>query len=82
MVQAILSGELAEVETCEDPIFGLHVPTYVPHVPDDVLIPRNTWLDGEAYDARAANLARRFKENFEKYASLAGEHMLAGGQGT
>lgn len=79
IVHAILSGQLAEVETCEDPVFGLHIPSHVPHVPTDVLIPRNTWRDREAYDAKAADLAQRFKSNFEKYANLAGEQVLAGG---
>jgi phosphoenolpyruvate carboxykinase (ATP) len=82
MVQAILSGELTEVETYEDPVFGLHIPVQVPHVPADVLIPRRTWQDGDAYDDRAAELARRFKANFEKYAHIAEETLLVGGPTT
>jgi phosphoenolpyruvate carboxykinase (ATP) len=81
MVQAILSGQLADVETYEDAIFGLHIPTHVPHVPESVLNPRDTWRDNDAYDDKAADLARCFKGNFEKYASLAGEGVLAGGPG-
>jgi phosphoenolpyruvate carboxykinase (ATP) len=79
IVHAILSGQLAEAETCEDPVFGLHIPMQVPHVPPNVLVPRNTWQDSEAYDAKATDLAQRFNANFEKYASLAGEQVLAGG---
>ncbi|MBD0325402.1 MAG: hypothetical protein ICV68_03170 [Pyrinomonadaceae bacterium] len=34
----------------------------------EVLTPRNTWKDPEAYDRKARDLARRFNENFKKYA--------------
>jgi phosphoenolpyruvate carboxykinase (ATP) len=67
MIRAILSGQLAEVETTPDPIFGVKVPNSCPDVPADVLQPRNTWADKGAYDKQARDLARRFNENFEKY---------------
>ena len=56
MVSAALAGELDSVETVEDPIFGLHIPVTVEGVPDEVLRPRATWADGEAYDAAAKKL--------------------------
>jgi phosphoenolpyruvate carboxykinase (ATP) len=68
MIRAILNGTLAEVETQPDPIFGLNIPVSCPDVPTEVLIPRNTWKDPEAYDQKARDLARRFNENFKKYA--------------
>jgi phosphoenolpyruvate carboxykinase (ATP) len=68
MIRAILSGSLAGVETRPDPVFGLNIPVSCPEVPAEVLIPRNTWKDKEAYDAKARDLARRFNENFKKYA--------------
>jgi phosphoenolpyruvate carboxykinase (ATP) len=37
-------------------------------VPSEVLRPRDTWADGEAYDAAAAKLARMFEDNFERFA--------------
>ena len=67
MIRAILSGELAKIETTTDPIFGVNVPASCPDVPAEVLQPRNTWADKEAYDRQASDLARRFNENFKKY---------------
>ncbi|MCM3903834.1 MAG: phosphoenolpyruvate carboxykinase [Pyrinomonadaceae bacterium] len=69
MIRAILSGQLADVETKPDPIFGVGVPVSCPDVPADVLQPRSTWSDKEAYDRQARDLARRFNENFKKYES-------------
>ena len=61
---AELYGDLAKAKSHEDPIFGFEIPTRCPEVPDKVLLPRNTWDDGEAYDAAARELAARFQENF------------------
>jgi phosphoenolpyruvate carboxykinase (ATP) len=67
MVSAILSGALDTVPTREHPVFGLHMPTAIAGVPDEVLDPRNTWKDKAAYDAQAAKLARLFRENDAKF---------------
>jgi phosphoenolpyruvate carboxykinase (ATP) len=53
MVHAALNGELDEVPTVLDPIFGLPVPIACPAVPDEDLSPRNTWADKDAYDQKA-----------------------------
>jgi phosphoenolpyruvate carboxykinase (ATP) len=68
MIRAILTGALSEIETRTDPVFGVHVPVSCPGVPAEVLTPRNTWRDKDAYDRQAADLARQFKENFQEYA--------------
>jgi len=68
MVRAALNGDLADVPTVVDPVFGVAVPTAVPGVPSEVLIPRTTWPDGVAYDAAARRIAAMFHENFAKYA--------------
>ncbi len=68
MINAALAGLLATVETITDPIFGLQIPVSVPIVPDEVLNPRNTWADKNAYDAQAKMLAGKFIENFKKFA--------------
>ncbi|HEX7118793.1 MAG TPA: phosphoenolpyruvate carboxykinase [Longimicrobiales bacterium] len=69
MVDAAISGRLDDVETRQDPIFGLHVPVSIPGVPDEVLMPRQTWSDPAAYDAQAKKLAGMFRENFETFAA-------------
>ncbi|HET9417287.1 MAG TPA: phosphoenolpyruvate carboxykinase (ATP), partial [Candidatus Limnocylindria bacterium] len=68
MVRAALSGALADVEYDLDPIFRVEVPRSVPGIPDDILNPRSTWVDPEAYDAKAQELAAMFVENFAVYA--------------
>jgi phosphoenolpyruvate carboxykinase (ATP) len=67
MVRAALAGALDGAAYVTDPVFGFEVPTSVPDVPPDVLIPRNTWADRSAYDAQARKLARMFQENFAQY---------------
>ncbi len=62
-VTAILDGSLAKAEYHTDPVFGLSIPKAVPGVPAEVLMPRNTWADGAAYDVQAAKLAKSFREN-------------------
>jgi len=68
MVRAAINGDLEGVETVMDPVFRVAVPVRVPGVPDEVLIPRNTWPDKVAYDEAANRIADMFHDNFEKYA--------------
>jgi phosphoenolpyruvate carboxykinase (ATP) len=67
MVRAALNGLLDDVPTVVDPIFGVAVPTTCPEVPDEVLQPRHTWHDKDAYDRQARKLARMFASNFEAF---------------
>ncbi|MBD2767843.1 phosphoenolpyruvate carboxykinase (ATP) [Hymenobacter sp. BT664] len=78
MITAALNGQLSEVKFTKHPIFGVAVPGAVPGVPTEILDPRNTWADKEAYDKTAADLAEKFVENFRKYADFANEEILAG----
>jgi len=77
MIRAILNGSLAQTETTPDPIFGVNVPVSCPEVPNEVLQPRNTWTDKDAYDRQAKDLARRFNENFKKYEAGVSEAVRA-----
>jgi phosphoenolpyruvate carboxykinase (ATP) len=70
MVQAAVEGELDNIETVQDPIFGLAIPAHVPGVPDDVLQPQNTWADKQAYEQKAKELAQKFRTNFQKFTHI------------
>ena len=71
MVNAVLSGALADAPAKPAPAFGLSMITRCPGVPDRLLDPRSTWADPEAYDRKAAELAGRFQENFRQFAGAA-----------
>ena len=77
MIRAILNGSLAQTATTPDPIFGVGIPVSCPDVPSEVLQPRNTWTDKDAYDRQARDLARRFNENFKKYEAGVSEAVRA-----
>jgi phosphoenolpyruvate carboxykinase (ATP) len=79
IVDAIHAGALDKVETVEDPVFGVQVPTTCPEVPSEILVPRNTWADKGAYDAQAKKVAGLFRENFKKYEAQASAEVRAAG---
>lgn len=79
MVRAALDGRLASAATEPDPTFGVHVPTSCPDVPSEVLKPRNTWKNKNAYDEKARCLAKLFNENFEQFASGVSDEVKASG---
>jgi phosphoenolpyruvate carboxykinase (ATP) len=66
IVHASLSGELEEVEYEKDPLFHIVRPKTCPNVPREILNPRNTWQDKEAFDLRAQKLAADFSAHFDK----------------
>jgi phosphoenolpyruvate carboxykinase (ATP) len=68
MLNAALVGDLDDVEFRTDPTFGFEVPSTVSGVPGELLTPRETWSDPEAYDRQAAKLASMFRQNIEQYA--------------
>jgi len=67
MLTAALAGELDDVETVTHEFFGLEVPKHIEGVPDELLNPRDTWADKDAYDKKARELTRMFAENFDRY---------------
>jgi phosphoenolpyruvate carboxykinase (ATP) len=72
LLDAALAGDLDDVETEIHPVFNLAMPRSCPGVPSEVLNPRNTWDDPDAYDAAATRLRDMFKANYEakSYAEL------------
>ncbi len=79
IIDAIHDGTLAQAPTVADPVFGVAVPTRCAGVPDEVLIPANTWQDPQAYQEAALQLAGLFHENFAAYADQASEEIRAAG---
>jgi phosphoenolpyruvate carboxykinase (ATP) len=77
MITAALEGKLENVEFEAHPVFGMMMPKECPNVPSEILNPRNTWADKDAYDEKAKDLAQQFVKNFEKYASGVSEEILA-----
>ncbi len=79
MVRAALEGQLAGTPTVTDPVFRVEVPVRVPGVPPELLTPRATWADGNAYDAQARKLATMFADNFERFAERVSPEVAAAG---
>src|SRR5690606_6711849 len=48
MVRAAIKGELHDVETEKEEIFGLQIPKQIEGVPANILNPREAWADKEA----------------------------------
>ena len=66
MVHAALSGDLRSVEYDANTLFHVSIPRTCPGVPTELLDPRKSWKDPEAYDARAAKLTKEFAAHFDK----------------
>jgi phosphoenolpyruvate carboxykinase (ATP) len=78
MLHSALAGELEGANFREDPIFGFEVPIEVPGVDARLLDPRTTWANPDLYDRRARQLARMFRDNFEKFEDVEPEIAAAG----
>jgi phosphoenolpyruvate carboxykinase (ATP) len=79
MIHAALAGLLDGVHYEKERVFNLDVPLTCPDVPADVLKPRNTWADKDAYDQQAAKLARMFADNFKAFAAAVSSEVRAAG---
>ncbi|KAH6894323.1 phosphoenolpyruvate carboxykinase-domain-containing protein [Thelonectria olida] len=80
ILDAIHSGELANVEYENYGVFNLQVPKTCPGVPSDLLNPSKAWTAGEdSFNAAVVNLGKLFRENFTKYESEATEDVVKAG---
>ena len=79
IVDAIHSGKLVDAPTQPDPVFGVHVVTDVAEVPSELLIPKQTWADAEAFDASANKLAALFNANFKQFEDGVSDAVKAAG---
>ena len=66
MLEAALSGELANTAYRTDEVFGLQVPLEISGVETELLTPEKTWQDKTAYTVQAQKLLQMFAENYEK----------------
>jgi phosphoenolpyruvate carboxykinase (ATP) len=60
-------------------VFGVAVPMECPGVPSEILQPRNSWSDPDAYDAACAKLVKLFGENFATYEGGCSADVIAAG---
>ena len=66
IVHCSLTGALEEIEYDQDTLFHIQVPRSCPSAPPEILNPRNTWEDKDAFDLRAKKLAADFSAHFDK----------------
>ncbi|MCD4817421.1 MAG: phosphoenolpyruvate carboxykinase (ATP) [Candidatus Cloacimonetes bacterium] len=66
LVNAALSGKMEEVEYIDDKRFHILVPQTIPGVNSNILNPKNTWKDKDAFEIRADKLAQEFSNHFDK----------------
>ena len=73
IIDAIHNGDFDSAEFAEDSVFGFQVPQSCPNVPAEILHPRSSWSDAAAFDKTATNLAKKFIDNFERFADQSSE---------
>ncbi len=66
IIRAVLNGELDKAGFTDDPTFHIQIPVACPDVPAEILQPRNTWKDPEAFAKRAQKLAGEFSAQFDR----------------
>jgi phosphoenolpyruvate carboxykinase (ATP) len=67
LLNACLDGSLAQGEFDYFVRFGFDIPKSCDGVPSEILNPRNTWSNPEAYDAQADRLAHMYGDNFKQF---------------
>lgn len=82
MINAALNGDLGKY-CYEDyhihSVFGVAQPRKCPGVPTDVLSPRTTWNNDEAYYKMAFKLSNAFRKNFDQFEMSSNEEIRRGG---
>lgn len=78
MIKAALDGNLDDMEYQNLPIFNFQVPLDCPDVPKEILYPKNTWNNPDAYNNQLKDLAKRFVKNFDKFRNDCEPSTLAG----
>lgn len=81
LIRAALHGDLEHVEYQIEPHFGLSIPLECPGVPSEILNPRQTWADPEAYEQQASLLVEQFNKNFEPFVQEVSPEVVLAGPG-
>jgi len=71
IIDAVLDGSIDRAVLKKDAVFGFEVPQALHDVDSNILNPRHTWQDKEAYDAQYQKLAEMFVKNFKKFTNNA-----------
>jgi len=80
IIDAILDGSIDDAQTQVLPLFNLDIPTSIEGVDDNILDPRNTYAQAEQWQGKAADLAKRFVNNFDKFTDTDnGKSLVAAG---
>jgi len=80
IIDAILDGSIEKAPTKQIPYFNFEVPTALPGVDPNILDPRDTYADKNAWEEKAKDLSARFIKNFEKFTTNdAGKALVAAG---
>ncbi len=78
MITAALNGVLDNVGYRKHSLFGAEIPLTCPDVPSEILSPRETWKDDEAFYKKANELVRRFQKNFDQFRDQSDDYILTG----
>jgi len=76
-INAILDGSISDSEFDITKTFALQVPKTLGDIDPNLLNPRNSWPDKEAFDTQRDKLAAMFIENFHRYDGNVGEFNYA-----
>ena len=79
IIDSILDGTMNNALAVKNKLFGFNVPTECPDVPVEIMIPRNTWSDVDAYDEAERNLAIMFRDNFKQFEEGSSKEILKAG---
>lgn len=67
IIDAIISGEIDQMETNHIPFLNLTIPVELPNVEKGILDPRDTYKSEEEWEVKAKDLAARYIKNFKQY---------------
>jgi phosphoenolpyruvate carboxykinase (ATP) len=78
IIKEAIDGKLNNLEYQNFPIFNFQVPIDCPGVPKEILYPKNSWNDPNAFNNQLIDLAKRFIKNFDKFRNDCAPSTLAG----